>query len=242
MTDTSRYVCESCGESFEHRGGKGAHVKWNHPEATSEDTIINEIQRLAAEKGRPPRIVEMDDEGRCAGNTVRRIFGSWEDAVRAAEITPIHRHGVPERELLDDIRSVARQLGRPPTAAEYDAQGIVSRRTAQERFGGWNEALKQAGFTPHIIKNIPEEELLDEIQHLADKLGQTPTSVNMNERGKFSQRAYFRRFGTWRAAVRAAGYEPRGYPTGSDVHNWVEESDYVAIYYGRIGRSDANRH
>ena len=55
---------------------------------------------------------------------------------------------------------------------------------------------------------IPREDLLNELQRLADELGRTPTKREMNDMGAYSGRAYLNRFGSWNAAVEEIGLEP----------------------------------
>ena len=54
----------------------------------------------------------------------------------------------------------------------------------------------------------PVPELLEELRNLADELGKTPTKTEMSELGPYSYGSYTYRFGTWDAAVEAAGLEP----------------------------------
>jgi len=54
----------------------------------------------------------------------------------------------------------------------------------------------------------------------------------MNEYGRFSHRCYFDRWDGWQAAVRAAGYEPVGRPSGPANGNWKADSKDERRYYG----------
>jgi len=51
---------------------------------------------------------------------------------------------------------------------------------------------------------VPPTELLDELQRLATKLGQTPTLEDMNNEGAYSSTPYYDRFGSWNAAIEEA--------------------------------------
>lgn len=132
----------------------------------------------------------------------------------------------------EDLRSVAERIGHPPTSVEYQEFGEFSVTTAQNVTGSWNNALKAAGFEPHAENNISKALLLQEINKLETELGKVPTATDMDEHGRFSKRCYFDRWDGWQAAVREAGYEPVGRPTGRDNYNWKEYSAHEYRGYG----------
>jgi len=55
---------------------------------------------------------------------------------------------------------------------------------------------------------LRREELLTELRRLADEVDKTPTEAAMNDHGEYSVAPYYRVFGSWSAAVQAAGIEP----------------------------------
>ena len=55
--------------------------------------------------------------------------------------------------------------------------------------------------------SIPREDLIDAMQRLADEIGTVPTKDEMDEQGSYSSRPYLNEFGTWRAALEAAGLD-----------------------------------
>lgn len=63
-----------------------------------------------------------------------------------------------------------------------------------------------------VVKGV----YIDELQRLADKLDQTPTSNDMNDQGEFSKRPYLDQFGSWNEALEAAGFEPNRRKNSSD--------------------------
>lgn len=52
------------------------------------------------------------------------------------------------------------------------------------------------------------QELIDELQYLAEKLEKTPSTSDMEQLGNYSRYYYYDRFGSWRNASEAAGLEP----------------------------------
>lgn len=55
---------------------------------------------------------------------------------------------------------------------------------------------------------IAEEDLLEEIERVADDLGRQPTQEEMGRLGKYSIPTYQNRFGSWSEALREVGREP----------------------------------
>ncbi|WP_259532800.1 hypothetical protein [Halalkaliarchaeum sp. AArc-CO] len=56
---------------------------------------------------------------------------------------------------------------------------------------------------------ISRTELLAELQRLADETGSPPSTTDLRQEGAFNPGTYRRRFGSWNAALEAAGLDPR---------------------------------
>lgn len=167
------------------------------------EEIIEEINRLYDLFGRVPSTSEINEEGKMTAPTLRYRFGSLEEAFEAAGIEDGTRgqSRVPTESLISDLESVADELGRSFTKNEYDEHGTYSSGTVQRRFDSWNTALEEIGLEPNIRFDVDEDELLSEIERLADEIGRTPTSEEMREDGKFSRIIYEERFGSWNEAL-----------------------------------------
>jgi 5-methylcytosine-specific restriction endonuclease McrA len=122
----------------------------------------------------------------------------------AFELTPHHRD-IPDAFLLEDLREVAAHLGRSPTASEYNELGKYHSSTLARRFGKWSNAISQAGlFATRSMINIPNDDLLKNIETTWIRLGRQPTYADMNSPdSKVSAKTYENRFGSWRAALAA---------------------------------------
>lgn len=115
---------------------------------------------------------------------------------------------VTREDLLDALQQLAGELGETPTAMEMNDQGEYSASQYQNEFGGWNNALREAGLELNQPRRIPNDDLLNEIRRLARELNQTPTKKQLNECGEYYSRTYRKRFGSWNEAIRQAGLEP----------------------------------
>lgn len=117
-------------------------------------------------------------------------------------------HKYSEQELITELRRLEDELGAPPTAQEMNEKGKHAASTYSSRFGGWNESLQKAGLDINKKYDADKDEMLSAICELAEQLDRPPKYSEMNELGEFSVGAYNNQFGTWRDAVREAGYEP----------------------------------
>ncbi|QLH81254.1 homing endonuclease associated repeat-containing protein [Halosimplex pelagicum] len=176
----------------------------------SDTDLLSEIERLADELGHPPSLTEVREHGQYSVTTYYDRFGSWQDAVEAAGYDPqAPTTEIPESELLAELRELAEEFGEPPSAAQMDADGEYWASTYRDRFGSWNEAIEAAGLEPtDEPSQIPDSDLLAEINRLADDLGDPPTFQEMDEQGEYAARVYVSHFGSWNAAIEAAGFEP----------------------------------
>ncbi|ELY68839.1 homing endonuclease associated repeat-containing protein [Natrinema versiforme] len=120
------------------------------PEKISEKDLLEELRRLADDLGRAPKSTEMTEDGAYSTTVYATRFGSWEGALNEIgrstdeyEKSPSFRY--TDEELLDQLREVADEIGKPPTAVEFDDHSDSSRTTYQNRFGSWNAALQEAG-------------------------------------------------------------------------------------------------
>jgi len=115
-----------------------------------------------------------------------------------------------EREtLIDELQRVADVVDGPPTMQDLREHGEHSRQPYFTEFGNWTKAKEAAGVgvAPNQRMETTREDLLDELQRLADELGRTPTKAQMHEHGEYSRSPYEDRFGSWNGALRAAGLD-----------------------------------
>ena len=110
--------------------------------------------------------------------------------------------------LLADLRRLAAELDQPPTLQEYREHGRHSVTTYYNRFGSWQSALEAAGFESRPPDSeVAEEDLLAELQRIADEFDQRPTAALVNEHGTYWVSTYLNHFGSWQNALEQAGFE-----------------------------------
>jgi hypothetical protein len=171
----------------------------------SDETLIDELQRLADDLGHRPGTEDMQEHGEFGASTYHRRFGSWNAALEAADVetaTP-QNAAISDDTLLDELRRLTGELERRPGTRDMDKQGEFTSKTYSDRFGSWNAALEAAGLETTIPQHavISDEALIDELQRLADDLERRPSESNMRENGEFSPGTYRNRFGSWGDAL-----------------------------------------
>lgn len=115
---------------------------------------------------------------------------------------------IPKSKLVAALKSLAEDLGRPPTREEMETEGRYSSTPYYRQFGSWPTALEHAELVPQYRQEIPDEELLTELRDLAGELGHPPRPQDMSEQGAFSPSTYRRRFGSWTDALLQADLSP----------------------------------
>lgn len=105
-------------------------------------------------------------------------------------------------EVLADFRRVAEIVGHRPCVREYREHGRYASATLERRLGGFEAAARLAGF--HFVKRRPtatDEELRDDLERVARKVGRTPSQGDYHKHGLYSPAVVARHHGsTWKTA------------------------------------------
>jgi hypothetical protein len=188
LRDADLVVCEECGGRFHLIAGN--HLKFVHGITTAEY------------RRRHPGAATISDN--------YRAF-KWGELVHN-RLRPVP---VSDERMLDLLQAEARKLGRSPTAREWDRRQrgrltIPSSDAMIGRFGSWSAALEAAGLQSRRIWSWSESQIVAALQAEAKRLGHAPTASEWrapppSERGLPSGTVVARRFGSWNAALEAAG-------------------------------------
>jgi hypothetical protein len=98
-------------------------------------------------------------------------------------------------------------------ASCYDASMVTSRRAAVEHFGSWKQALRAAGIEPEHLRPYRPDQRPGKQQILQEIARRSREGRSLRWRDVVCENRAFaisakRAFGTWRAAVEAAGLRP----------------------------------
>ncbi len=141
----------------------------------------------------------------------RRIFGSWRNAIQAAGIAPkrvLTRERWSPARILLMVRHLARR-DRPLTTDQLERRygNLVS--TARRLFGSWTKAVLAAGVEPTKLQRVVpwnQERIIEAI--LTRALRNEPVVARLVEPRSLVEASH-RFFGSWKAAVAAAGLDPK---------------------------------
>jgi len=106
--------------------------------------LLEALQDLAAERDKRPTKAMVTSDSEYSVYAYKTEFGSWRNALEAAGIEWSTNARIPDEELLSEIRRLANELEKRPTAREMDADGQYASATYQFRFGAWSTAVEKA--------------------------------------------------------------------------------------------------
>lgn len=149
--------------------------------------------------------------------------------------------------LVAEIQRVAATFpaGHRMTRREFDKVARASSTTMVKRFGGWQRALERAGLGDRYSgrpvtdkmrkqqgRTLSADEIVAELRRLADGSGAL-TMEDLKRSDLLSTRVIINRFGTWKAALEAAGLD-----LSSRGRRWTEDDYFenllaVWTHYGR---------
>ncbi len=145
----------------------------------------------------------------------KRYFGSWRKAIEAAglDYQKIRgQHFWSKEKIIQTIRELKRQ-GHPLnwSAINKDCPSLYRAARRKENFGSWKKALRAAGVDvalPAGGKQWTTKRIIEEIRRLHRMGEDLSQKAVMRKHGALLAAAKsVRYFGTWRAAVEAAGID-----------------------------------
>ncbi len=141
----------------------------------TDEQILDQLRQSAVRIGKSPTMREFagDPAADVHPQTVIEHFGSWNAAKRAAGLMP--RRFMSRTDLLDQLRVLGTELGRPPTARDIDARRgrMASKSLIWHTFGSLSAALREAGFDVPVGEERLER-AVDQGVELARALGRLP--------------------------------------------------------------------
>jgi hypothetical protein len=204
---TDQYECEICGRSFDSSKGRGIHRGQSHTDREMKQAMIKEIDRLHDMLGKTPSLRDMDQQGNFGSKTYQKKFGTWNNALRAADLSVNKQQKITESDLVKELKRIAEKLERTPTSRDMAELGEYASSSYTNTFGSWNDAIQEANLEITRHRHISKSELIEELKRLADELERTPTSRDMIEHGNHSPTSYTRAFETWNDAIQEANLE-----------------------------------
>src|SRR2546422_3787678 len=148
----------------------------------SNDQIVAELKACAERLGRSPTMREFasDPKTTVHPQTVIEHFGSWNAAKREAGLVP--RRFATREELLQLLKRLGEELGRPPTARDLDERkgSLPSKSLYWHTFGSLTNALRETGFDVPVGEERVERAVEQGVS-LARKLKRLPKFADWAE-------------------------------------------------------------
>ena len=176
----------------------------------SDDEILGEMQRVSSELGNTPLTRRaFSERSKVHDSTVRRRFGGWRNALRAAGLEDqwagSHGHGVSPEILLAEIRRVASLLNTDSlTKKDFNANSEYHAGAALSRFGSWANAIRKAGLKQSkLARRYSDEECFENLLEVWKHYGRPPKYREMGEAPSVIRGKAYLRFGSWSEALQA---------------------------------------
>jgi hypothetical protein len=151
-------------------------------------------------------------------------------------------------QLLSALRACSEEVGGYPSVAKWNSwQGrICNEKTIIHRFGTWVAAVTEAGVryprdNTGAQRRYSKEKLLADLRQWADSEGKVPTIGSWDctafAQGRANTKTYRTVFGTWSAALEAAGLTPRPGWTDGPRFSSPECVDALRAFFKAHGES-----
>ena len=179
----------------------------------SREELVNQLLTLTSDLGRVPTMADLDkDSAKPSSGPFVREFGSWRNALKEAGLRTSYTGRYTDDQLLKAIKNLYKELGRVPTSLEMErAQRYPSSGAFKRAFGSFNAAVRAAGLKAARARHYTDQELLELLRILAQKMNRIPRQNDMNaEIGFPGATVYCKRFGSWGNALACARLETNG--------------------------------
>lgn len=166
--------------------------------------LVMELRNYLEKHGRYPKARDLGRNNGTHGYAAyQKVFGTLKKALNAAGVTQVVNYQKSKSELLKELRSYSKALGRIPKATDMrNKNGVSSYDSYASKFGSWENALLAAGLKPDFSKSLSRKELLDALQNYHKKFDYLPTQNTYLSNSEFpSPTQYRREFGTFGKAI-----------------------------------------
>lgn len=120
------------------------------PVDVSEGELIAELQAAAEVMGKPPSARDMRAMGNYSDRIYDRVFGSWNEALKAAKL-PVNQPRnacvrVTKRDFEREVDRVAHKIGHAPSTQEFNKHTNWSYTPYKRWWDEWADMLVDLGY------------------------------------------------------------------------------------------------
>lgn len=179
--------------------------------------LIESLQAIDDRVGGRVKLTDLQQHGKYDREQFVEVFGSWTDALFAADVLD------RESEMIDELQRLEGDLEKIPNGAEIREHGAFSLHEYQQEFGSLQESYEAAGFDL-------EGEFLDQVEAVAEALDHPPTTVEFEDHSPYASGIAYKYFDSWSDAQAAAGVtesidKPTPETEGTDPEDSVDAPD-----------------
>jgi len=117
-----------------------------------------------------------------------------------------------KEELVNELERISEKYcnGEAPRIKDMRKYGNYSEGPYKRIFGSWNQAIENTGFQRNVQFDISEKDLKEELYRISEEYhsGDSPTTITMEEKGRYSVAKYRNFFGSWNNALEECDFEP----------------------------------
>lgn len=170
------------------------------------------------------------DEHPCE-SLISEKFSSFNDAKKNAglDINKNTKKGYSKKECISALKNIRDKINESPSVSQYEknrSKEQPPRNYISRKFGGWNQAKREAELEIYDSHSYTEEDCLIAIDFVSEKLGKSPTKKEYRENKKDehpSPSVIENNFGSWDSAKKKLGLKTRSSYTREECVNSLEE-------------------
>ena len=139
-----REALEAAGLGHLYKEVPPARISRTRARGWTNEQVIKELRRVAAELGSQSlTVADFKKHATIGPDAVRRRFGGWAQALRAAGLESVnHGKRYSDEECFENLLAVWMHYGRPPKYQEMSkAPSAVGGKAYMKRWGTWNRAV-----------------------------------------------------------------------------------------------------
>ncbi len=204
------------------------------------ETLLEDLERVAKKVGHTPSSVEYDAEGEWTSTLLRKRFDDWDGVCERlsewseTEFPPNRHHKlVTFEDAVQEMWRLSRLLGSPPNYQAILKLSVHTHRSLR-KFGSHDDVLAKAGLNPaHTVAAPRQELLLDDLFRVAAHDGEPPSKERYEEVGEFPVGLIERGVGSWDEACELVAAALAEEQQDSPDHRGLQDVERV---YGLLGR------
>lgn len=170
-----------------------------------DEAMLEVLERLSANLDCVPEEADIKQQTPYTPDQYVEEFGSYMSACRQSDIDLEHY-------VLMDIAAIAEEHETIPPLSEYQTEGRFPQSLINSLFESWKEVKKElyrqqsvSGFS--TTTDNYREELIYQLQELAETLGHLPAASEISEQTWVTHQDYSAEFGSIEAAFEASGFD-----------------------------------